>query len=100
MSTRFCLLCYKFDLGRILDIDTCVSQGIGLSWGQTHNQTRLSFPRAKPYSLVSYPSPYSNPSPFQNEVPRFPPTILPHFDVVGSLQLVVIFVPLGFNLIM
>lgn len=39
LGTRFCLLSDKFDLCRIFDLDTCVSQWIGLSWERTQTHT-------------------------------------------------------------
>lgn len=43
--------------------------------------------------------PLLQPTPIPEQIPFSPPTILPHFDVVGSLELAVVFVPLGFDLV-
>lgn len=51
LGTRFCLFSDKFDLCRIFDLDTCVSQWIGLSWEQTHKHIQL--PVRRKFTLQS-----------------------------------------------
>ena len=64
------------------------------------NLLNLSLEVSLVYNLVSHTSTYFKPPPFKNEIPLLHPTISTHSNIVGSLQFVVIFVPLGLDLIM